>query len=1179
MSLYPSGPTNRTITAAPEIDAHELDRALTPDPPAAPRPRPPTDAPLGEHALWMFDVGYRIGEDKPRSKHAAKHVDGDRGHRDSRHAVEKAWQQTPDANVAIRPGLQRSWTPDETVVCLVVPDADGKTAIQFIESVLSAEGILDRTPAVEHGDGKKFVLRSPGVMSTVRLLVPGCANSGHDGVELLGQGKKATAFGVHPDGDPYVWTVPLPEDPADIPMIPQALLDLPRKETIQGGGELTDDMEIRQSGGRVWTVAELRDELEGRGEGAKIGALFSPVRTDNKPGCFAYLVGDSLRIKDDAEGIVLTDGRHSSIRSWNEHPAGKLLQWRHLWVERHVQCKQYIQMRGAGSIVLPDGQRADVVVIRSDIGTGKTNGIIGIVKEFESVFGYEPSVLVLTHRMSLARNLCHRMSGAIPFINYEDMNWATASEDQAQRLVIQIDSVCKGGLGIGKLADHLHRMGPGGVLAPRVWDLVIIDESESAFRHLHGGTLRDRPVVWNLVGEILAAHATTTILADALLSDYSLEEYEGLVGHPPQRPVLFENRWLRGNNTRTVAYHVTRDEEGRTERMSTALRPVRFERPEDAEQLGVTLTVDRGMKSFWMTTERKTAKRLHRRLAKAGKSVVVITGEHDDPHDAEFLADPDAFIRNHQPDAVIVNQAVESGFTIDELYFDFGVVLARGGSSTWGDLVQMTGRVRTFKLRTFLGWVAKRGPAPWLWERSLRQAIVSGREATYGLLGTAKTPDGKWHRVPHDKRHLDSHVRTRVFECRGRANLAEDFWAYWRYHICQVIDAAEVTVGSESVVLSEDERKEHRVEARDELAAIKQEEAEALVAADPGNMTEEEARRILDAPASKVAADDKRKARKVLLETFYEHDATLDLVLEDDDARLRPRLRDNNAVLAVATGKQTVLVDHDTAVAKDGITASQSHVTLRAKLVWQVLDSLGFGVEDFNGNAKRPHEIEGGHGIALPADLADYLARRVNRDQYKLHLGIDPWRYGFGGGAHCSSTRGATSAFSNNNAPSGPTLIAEEVNLDILPDTPPANEIIDGTADVAGAAFAGPRQPDVRLAEFVRALLRTVGLKLKVRRDRTRGATRDQRYYSIDQEHTAHVRDLASAHWRRMTGEASQDVVAVGAATGQQQAQLVAGPVSPTGSEAEADGHSSASPLSKSQPPSYGEFIEEFLVA
>jgi len=109
------------------------------------------------------------------------------------------------------------------------------------------------------------------------------------------------------------------------------------------------------------------------------------------------------------------------------------------------------------------------VLIKSPIGTGKTELITRLVDAIEARAGQSISVLVLTHRQALAKNLSKRLS----FECYKSID--TPQLRSVPKLVMSYDSVWK-----------LVSAGAG---LPR-YDIVIIDELEQFQRHLNGGTFQ-----------------------------------------------------------------------------------------------------------------------------------------------------------------------------------------------------------------------------------------------------------------------------------------------------------------------------------------------------------------------------------------------------------------------------------------------------------------------------------------------------------------------------------------------------------------------------------------------------------------------------------------------------------------------------------------------------------------
>ena len=114
------------------------------------------------------------------------------------------------------------------------------------------------------------------------------------------------------------------------------------------------------------------------------------------------------------------------------------------------------------------------LLIRSAIGTGKTELIKKLIAEFAARFGYEPKVLVITHRESLARDQAQRL-GMECYKDYTgaELHSIGAYLDSIPQLVICYNS--------------LQRLNRQGTPLP-IYDLVVIDEIDQANPHLDSET-------------------------------------------------------------------------------------------------------------------------------------------------------------------------------------------------------------------------------------------------------------------------------------------------------------------------------------------------------------------------------------------------------------------------------------------------------------------------------------------------------------------------------------------------------------------------------------------------------------------------------------------------------------------------------------------------------------------
>ena len=1087
-----------------EMSIEFLDTLFDPEPDPTPCPPPTTDG-LAEWAAWYHQVGYRGVENKPYSKHVpqakhrSQHYEDDDGQRTLAIGVQQGWERTPDANVALRMGGQRN--PDINLLCL---DADGRKALTFVEKLLPVGTPKCVRP---NGDGAKFFLRMGRGVESARLIVKGCKNQGHDGLEMLGQWKTATVPpSVHDTGVAYVWDVPLPDDPAVIPICPDSILTMERVQTKLGVGELAEDMLIRQSGGRTQTVAEWREELIANGH-RKVPSVHSPLRPDTKPSCFLYLKNGSLRMFDSAEGRSYRDGVYSQRSGGAQSNSVSTDRITEKFGKTIRICRQYMGLGKDNPLNDYDVVGARMVASKSAVGTGKTTSIADYIKMTTDRLGRPARVLLICHRRSLVG---HSVKAYVLLTDYRDIKgtWKDADGSRIDSLGICLDSVCDYS-GSGKLASRLVEIDMADLeIIPRIWDVVIMDESESVFRHLHGGTLAGRSYdVFNVLGNILRCHAGQVVLADAHLSDYSIREYRAMVGGDPGRDVLIENTWKRGSAHYVMTGIPTGAKPGEgeplwaTRRVLTAPRLFKFQTPEDVEAMLVhALKKD---KSGYVPMTRKTeAKRLHRKLKKLfpTKHIVLVTGEHDDPAGEEFLKDPNSYMTTRKVDALICTQAVESGISIDvgnKAAFDTVFLFGWGDSSTWQDLIQMAGRPRVVNYRWIMAYVPEHGRAPWLNEDDYRKALLEGRDATYGLIKEHLGADGKIKRAPADADHLDSHVRTVVHECRSRRNLGADFWAYWAAQGCEIVDGSDAeNVGNGRI--SEDERKVMQAEKRADKVALKVEHAGEIAATPTNGMTVKEAHRVLDRDHT---PDESRRATKVLIADFYGREVIPELVLADDDGRLRQQIRRFNSVRAVSGGDEgikKVLAAKDEKSAMAGVTATQSNQTIGAILRWQAMQAAGVVHGALNGLPTLGGTVE------LDGWM-DYLKKPSVKRQFKLQLGINVCP------APGRSRKNVTDGSLDKTKEASVTSdgLHHDPFLENLDQEQLGNLIEKAKGEPAGES--GQPQP----MKLLQDIARQMGLKFMPHQN-GKGADRGKRTYRLDPESVKRMLDLGGTDWDRL---------------------------------------------------------------
>lgn len=148
-------------------------------------------------------------------------------------------------------------------------------------------------------------------------------------------------------------------------------------------------------------------------------------------------------------------------------------------------------------------------IVRSPIGTGKTEIVTRIIKHLTRKLGYNPRVLVLNHRQSLSRNLARRFEH-LGFISYKDIQ---SNEPEAyaaaNKLIMSYDSV--------------HKLFSKGNMDVVPYDLVIIDEIEQFHSHVGGATMKHNAASNYTLVKSLVKSCGYFFGLDAHASDKSME--------------------------------------------------------------------------------------------------------------------------------------------------------------------------------------------------------------------------------------------------------------------------------------------------------------------------------------------------------------------------------------------------------------------------------------------------------------------------------------------------------------------------------------------------------------------------------------------------------------------------------------------------------------------------------
>ena len=152
-------------------------------------------------------------------------------------------------------------------------------------------------------------------------------------------------------------------------------------------------------------------------------------------------------------------------------------------------------------------EKADVLLLQSQLGTGKTTQIKNIIKNTK----YGKSVIILTPRISFARNMFSVLSRET---DYEWVLYKDSDIDKIQsatHLIIQMES-------LKKLLTTEN-----GKKTLKSFDLVVFDEIESNLTQFSSPTMEGRLKDCMTAFEILLNESKKVIMADAFLSQRSVE--------------------------------------------------------------------------------------------------------------------------------------------------------------------------------------------------------------------------------------------------------------------------------------------------------------------------------------------------------------------------------------------------------------------------------------------------------------------------------------------------------------------------------------------------------------------------------------------------------------------------------------------------------------------------------
>ena len=309
-----------------------------------------------------------------------------------------------------------------------------------------------------------------------------------------------------------------------------------------------------------------------------------------------------------------------------------------------------INQRYLGDNLVPP-KDAQIIGVRSPKGTGKTKWLIPIVKQ---AMALGKPVLVITHRVQLAKSLCHKDQFGIDHI--EEVR----------------SSETKGILGYALCIDSLHPNSKQTHFNPEDWSeaIVILDEVEQVIWHmLDSSTCQDNRVAiienFQQLLKVVIGTGGKIYLSDADLSCIAIDYVQKLIDLPVRTWVV-ENVYGRSKKRKLISYSGSDPSE-----LVTAL----------------VATIARGEKTLIHATGQKAKSRwgsinLELYLKQLFPDLKILRIDRDSVSDPKHpaygcMSDLNAILGNY--DVAIASPVIETGVSIDlKGHFDSVWCIAQG---------------------------------------------------------------------------------------------------------------------------------------------------------------------------------------------------------------------------------------------------------------------------------------------------------------------------------------------------------------------------------------------------------------------------------------------------------------------------------------------------------------------
>lgn len=294
-----------------------------------------------------------------------------------------------------------------------------------------------------------------------------------------------------------------------------------------------------------------------------------------------------------------------------------------------------------------------IFALKSDMGTGKTTALVDWIREINKTQG----IISIGYRNGLLYQFCQRT-------NFDHIH-----EEQALTMLAYDKAT------IALCADSLLKFQPEDFNNK----VIVLDEATSIIRHLLlSSTLKkNRDKILGIFSEAIQ-RCDRVIMLDGNMTDWAVDYISQLT--PDKQILKVENTYKRNEGRQALFVTGTVTNEGKINKRNSS---------------GIKQRILSAPRPFIATDSQTQAEVYDILLSEQGSNVLRIdsTTTHTDAA-KEFLADCDAYIEKHKPDAVIVTPSAESGVDISiQGYFTHNFLICCGVIGTPA-LMQLGNRLR-----------------------------------------------------------------------------------------------------------------------------------------------------------------------------------------------------------------------------------------------------------------------------------------------------------------------------------------------------------------------------------------------------------------------------------------------------------------------------------------------------